>query len=316
MVSYVSWLSLSHVTHTESRAQARVAALQTNTSWHLQAISTRVPVVGSISGTNYTYSYNLPVGDSVDIYIVDTGVYIEHDEFEGRARDGWIASGLDPGDTYGHGTHMAGLTAGKTYGVAKNATVISVKVGEYGFKLDDVIAGLNWVTANTRSTGRPSIACLGIYSNVISGGFNDAVTILSDSGVTVVVPAGNNNINTAWTSPASAGGDIVIVGSSNITNKMAPWSNYGLSVTIWAPGVAITSASIGGGPTFAAAHSGTSTSTGIVAGIAAYFLSQDTSLTPFWMNWKIGSTATNNVITDIPGRFGTRGPLVFNGVSP
>jgi len=261
---------------------------------------------------NYTYSYNLPVGDGVDIYIIDTGIYIEHDEFEGRARDGWVAPGLNPGDINGHGTHVAGLAAGKTYGVAKNATVISVKVGEYGVKRDDWIAGINWVTATTRSTGRPSIACVAITTDSPNWGINDAVETLIAGGVTAVVSGGNGPREASDTSPASAQ-NVIAVGASNITNGIAPFSNYGRAVNIYAPGVGIRSAWIGA-PMYAAPLSGTSMSTGIVAGIAAYFLSQDTSLKPADMRKKIGSTATKKVITGIP--WPSHGDLAFNGVSP
>ena len=43
---------------------------------------------------DYTYSYSEPAGQGVDIYIVDTGVYAEHSEFEGRASIGFAASNL------------------------------------------------------------------------------------------------------------------------------------------------------------------------------------------------------------------------------
>ena len=141
--------SFTHVTHTKSHAQVTASASQTNAPWNLQAISTRVPVGGTdVNAMNYTYSYNQPIGDGVDIYIVDTGVYIEHNEFEGRARFGWAAPGLAQEDGNGHGTHVAGIAAGRTYGVAKKANIIAVKVlddDQHG-DVADIIGGLNWIS--------------------------------------------------------------------------------------------------------------------------------------------------------------------------
>lgn len=61
-------------------------------------------------------------------YPVLSGVNIEHEELEGRAKWGkTIPDDLDE-DLNGHGSHVAGTIASKTYGVAKNATIIAVKV--------------------------------------------------------------------------------------------------------------------------------------------------------------------------------------------
>ena len=64
----------------------------------------------------------------VDVYVVDTGIYIKHSEFEGRARWGTTIPKKDfDVDANGYGTHCAGIIAGKTFGVAKRANLIAVK---------------------------------------------------------------------------------------------------------------------------------------------------------------------------------------------
>jgi subtilisin family serine protease len=62
-----------------------------------------------IVGTNNQYQYERS-GDNVDVYILDTGVYIEHNDFQGRARHGADFTGEGNQDDYGHGSHVAGTT--------------------------------------------------------------------------------------------------------------------------------------------------------------------------------------------------------------
>jgi subtilisin family serine protease len=59
------------------------------------------------TGTNNQYQYERD-GANVDVYILDTGIYIENDEFEGRASHGKDFTGEGDGDGRGHGTHVAG----------------------------------------------------------------------------------------------------------------------------------------------------------------------------------------------------------------
>ena len=129
--------------------------------------------------------------------------------------------------------------------------------------------------------------------------------------ITVVVAAGNDNKNAAGTSPASAPG-VIVVGSSDITDTREPSSNYGPLVNIFAPGVGITAASKAGRDSLVTA-SGTSAAAGHVAGVAAYFLSQNRQLTPGAIAIEIFTHATQNVISAVPT--GTTASLVFNGGS-
>ena len=66
----------------------------------------------------------------VDAYILDSGIDISHPDFEGRARWGYTGSSINEADQdfHGHGTHVAGTVGGRTYGVAKGANLIAVKV--------------------------------------------------------------------------------------------------------------------------------------------------------------------------------------------
>jgi cerevisin len=145
-------------------------------------------------------------------------------------------------DGNGHGTHCAGVAAGKTYGVAKNANLIAVKVlSDNGSgQTSDIIAGVNWVITNVQSTGRPSIASMSLGGNpsdALDAAVNQAIT----AGITVVVAAGNANTDATGQSPARVAAAITVA-AANITNTKASFSNYGAPVDIWAPGVNVISA--------------------------------------------------------------------------
>lgn len=74
------------------------------------------------------YVYDDSAGEGAFAYVVDSGVNVGHVEFEGRASRGYNAVGGFFADTIGHGTHVAGTIASRTFGVAKKANIIDVKV--------------------------------------------------------------------------------------------------------------------------------------------------------------------------------------------
>jgi len=262
------------------------------------------------SSLTYTYFYDQPVGKNVDIYVIDSGVYTEHTEFETRASWGYVSKGLSTKDDNGHGTHVAGIAAGKTFGVAKNANIIAVKVlDQSGFTtVDACISGINWVAGRPGLTRRPSIALMAFSVNR-SFAINDATTILVRSGVTVTTAAGNIGRDASYMSPGSAT-DVITAGSSNILNVMTPGSNFGKLVNIFAPGEFIISAAIGA-PNSTEVRSGTSMASAHVAGIAASILSMNPTMKPSDVAAKIQDLATTGVVAGVPA--GTTSNLVYNG---
>ncbi|KAJ3502962.1 hypothetical protein NLJ89_g8650 [Agrocybe chaxingu] len=104
-------------------------AVQDDAPWGLARLSSLTPSAIQNAGLlNFTYIYDETAGEGVDIYIVDTGVYVQHEQFEGRARWGIAVENYQQFDGHGHGTHVSGTAAGKQFGVAKKADIIAVKV--------------------------------------------------------------------------------------------------------------------------------------------------------------------------------------------
>lgn len=120
---------------------------------------------------NYVYPDN--AANNVRAYVLDTGILTTHQEFEGRASHGFDFIDDDPvaEDCHGHGTHVAGTIAGRTFGVAKRARVVGVRVLDCaGFAdADSVLAGIEWVT---RNGVRPAVVNMSLGSH----GENPAVT--------------------------------------------------------------------------------------------------------------------------------------------
>jgi subtilisin family serine protease len=255
-------------------------------SWGLDRIDQRaLPLSGR-------YSYRSARG--VTVYVLDTGVRLSHREFGGRARSGrdFVDSDANAGDCHGHGTHVAGVVGGHTFGVAKDVRIVSVRVlGCNGTgRLSSVVAGIDWVT---RHADRPAVANLSLGaapSLALDAAVRDAVA----SGVTFVVAAGNTHTNACATSPARVG-EAVTVGASTEADARADFSNHGRCVDLFAPGQRIASAWRTSDRATATA-SGTSMAAPHVAGAAALILADHPRATPREVGRALRAGATRGVL--------------------
>ncbi|RDL33329.1 Subtilisin-like protein [Venustampulla echinocandica] len=246
-------------------------------------------------GTSTSYVYDSSAGSGVTIYVVDTGIYIEHAEFGGRASFGAnFISGSPNTDEYGHGTHCAGTAAGTTYGVAKNAKLVAVKVldknGSGSFS--GVISGIQWVGNNAAPNSVLTMSLGGGQSSAV----NSAVASTVRAGVTVVVAAGNSNADASGYSPASEP-TAITVGATDSSDTRASFSNWGSLLDIFAPGVNILSSWIGG-RTATNTISGTSMATPHIAGLAAYLISLEGLSGPNAVVARLQQLATSGRVTD------------------
>ncbi|RYP09743.1 hypothetical protein DL765_008352 [Monosporascus sp. GIB2] len=244
---------------------------QPNAPWGLASISHR-----SSNGTSgSTYAYDSVAGEGQFAYIIDTGLQTTHEEFEGsRAVLGYNAvDDTEFRDIDGHGTHVAGTICGKTYGVAKKATCVSIKVFNGGeATTETILEGYQWAVNNITAEGREASSVISMsLGGSKSEAENSAVEAAFEQGILTIVASGNDDQDASLYSPASAPSAIT-VGAADVNNARASFSNWGDVVDIFAPGVDVESAWIGG-DSATNIISGTSMATPHVAGLVLYLKS-------------------------------------------
>lgn len=281
------------------------------TAWHLDRINqAQLPLDGN--------SVHGPLtGEGVDIYIVDTGVRPTHEQVTGRVLPG-IDIPTDNGsekvspatsDCDGHGTHVAGLAAGSTVGVATQARLIAVRVLDCNGdgEVADVVTALQWVRLHHRS-GVAAIVNLSFGVDLGDDGtsIDREVQALIDEGVVVTVASGNGDaagrpIDACKIAPGDVP-DALTVGAISSADIVSYYSNNGPCVDLYAPG----------GDRFRGIESswkdsdadyefdvGTSMASPLVAGYAALLAQQQPGLCATTISRAIVDRSTKGVIAGI-----------------
>jgi serine protease AprX len=258
-------------------------------------------------------------GKGVGVALIDTGVVPVAGLTAGNVANGPDLSlesqvpGLTRRDTYGHGTHMAGIIAGRDAaggsfrGVAPDAKLLSIKVGAANGAVDvtQVMAAVDWVVAHRNDDPAYPIKVLNLSYGTDStqswatSPLSHAVQNAYLAGITVVIASGNTGANIL-----NPGGNpyIVTVGATDPRGTTSPaddvvasFSSQGNGTTnapdVMAPGRSIVSLRDPGSyadVNYPAARvgdrffkgSGTSQAAAVVSGAAAVLLQKHPSASP------------------------------------
>ncbi|AOA60668.1 Putative subtilisin-family protease [Komagataella phaffii CBS 7435] len=252
-------------------------------------------------------------GEGVNVYVIDTGIRVNLDEFEGRASFGADFTGTGKDDSVGHGTHVAGLIGSKTFGVAKNINLISVKAlsGNGSGSLSEVLQAIEFAVKHMKASRKPGVAnlSLGAPKNSI---LEKAIEEAFKNGLVIVAAAGNAFVDACNTSPANSPYAITVGAIGDHNDEITRFSNWGACVDLFAGGDTIVSVGLLNG--VAVRMSGTSMSAPIVAGLAGILLDQ--GVAPEDVKGKLIELSDEGKINDNTGilKPGTPNRIANNGI--
>ncbi|EPS43346.1 hypothetical protein H072_2669 [Dactylellina haptotyla CBS 200.50] len=274
-----------------------------------------------VTDLSFTYTFDDNSGAGVDVYDLDSGININHVEFEGRAKHLFSVFGQDFEDRFGHGTHTAGTIGSRAYGVAKKVNIFNCRVldaqnrGNAAWYSQGLEAALK-----NHEQRKNSPDFKGSVVNMSFGGDNSQyffqlIQRALQSGMHISASAGNEGSDACSVYPAawSLQTALISVGATDINDNRWESSNYGRCVTVHAPGHYIVS-TYNQGPQSKTYMSGTSMSAPIVSGLIADLLPRfpEYKLNPMGMKQFLerngvrdiirGASAGNIMVSNMYGR--------------
>lgn len=265
--------------------------------------------------TSYFYESKAQ-GQGVLVYIVDTGVQTDHTEFGGRAYLGQDFTSEGPEDLNGHGTHVAGIVASRTYGVAKAATIVALKtLQKSGLgSLSNILGAIEFAVKDRMEKG-----INGVLNLSLGAPYNELLDRVLDSasatGLVVVVAAGNQNADACDMLPAGLQLVITVGAVDTHSSNIASFSNWGPCVDVFTAGVDIESVDAKGN-LIPQTLSGTSMAAPIISGLVANLLSD--GVQPDDIKSEIIALARPGMMSrrSLRGKKGTPNLEAYNGCDP
>nr|XP_006005563.1 PREDICTED: proprotein convertase subtilisin/kexin type 9 [Latimeria chalumnae] len=256
--------------------------------------------------------YNPPNnGDQVEVYLLDTSIQDNHREIEGKIvitdfenvpeEDG-TRFHRQANKCDSHGTHTAGVISGRDSGVAKGASVRSLRVLNCQGKgtVSGALMGLEFIRNTLILQPYSPLIVLLPFTGGYSHTLNAACRQIVQTGVVLVAAAGNYKNDACLYSPASEA-EVITVGATNSRDQPVSMgilgTNYGRCVDLFAPGDDIISASSDCTTCFTS-KSGTSQAAAHVAGIAAMILNTDPNITVSEVRQKLIHFSSKNIMDE------------------
>lgn len=257
--------SLRWIEHVERDQRVRASQVQRGAPWGLAALG-EVPGAFAFERT----------GKGVTLYIIDSGIATGHPEFSGRAKIGFSTLANGKEDCSGHGSEVASVAAGLNVGVAKEAEIVVAAVLDCAGEgtNSDLVAAIDWVARHFSPPGVVNMSVGGPKSPSVDAAIAAAIA----RGIPVVVAAGNSGVDACSQSPSCVQ-PAMVVGAATPHQRMAPFSNHGPCVDLFAPGtdILVAAANEPGGDRYYYA-AGTSLAAPFVVGIMALLLEEDPGL--------------------------------------
>ena len=295
----------------EQDAVVHAVATQANPPYGLDRTDQRdLPLSNS-------YVYNA-TGAGSTVYVVDSGVRVTHTDFGGRASHGYdfVDGDPDASDCDGHGTHVAGTVGGNTYGIAKAASIVAVRVLDCNGDGvgSDIIAGVDWVTAQ-HTPGEKDVANMSLGTQIGTSSTIDAAVRNSIAdGTTYALAAGNGGplgiADDACSYSPSRVTEAIVVSATDSSDRKASFANYGTCVDIFAPGYNVLSSWMTN-DTATNTISGTSMASPHVAGVIAQYLQANGAASPPAVATALTSNATPGKV--VSAGSGSPNRLLYNG---
>lgn len=249
-------------------------------------------------------AWSLSTGANVRVAVLDTGVQTNHPDLTGKIKASRNFTGgksSNVGDQNGHGTHTAGTVGANmnnNKGVAsagyKCELAIGKVLGPSGGYDSWVAAGIDWAWQG----GGSRVISMSLGGVGTSSVLDTAISRASTADVVIVAAAGNSGadmddaLSSSLLEFPAANPLCISVAAVSSSGSLAPFSNYGTTVDIAAPGVDIASTYKGSGY---ALMSGTSMSTPHVAGVVALVRSKYPALSNLDVRARIEGSATIEV---------------------